>query len=282
MWKWIIIIVIGLYILPIFIDLLKSKDRKKFVRNLTKKEKVILGTILILVVIVIPSYLIGKNIMFKNKIKETVEKSEIYKYVDSYELSGFKNSTTNLNVNDGFDKLDDNVKLKYTKAIYDSVNSTILTYGDISDDRDTLMKLVNDHKVVIKASEGVYSFEYDSLKKPDGKEIKEVKNNSTESSDSNITIKSYNNDKTLQSGQSITLNKDTLVCSSRDTLDKMLSFLNANNKEAASNMLLNGQATMLKKGTKVNVIDSGIIVTQIETLDGSNWFAPRETIQAAL
>ncbi|KIL06893.1 hypothetical protein SR42_15080 [Clostridium botulinum] len=108
-----------------------------------------------------------------------------------------------------------------------------------------------------------------------------VGNDSNSISSSNENS-SQPNDKILHSGQSIVLNKDALVCSSKDSLDKMLSFLNANNKDAATNMLLNGQATMLSKGTKINIIDAGVVVTKIETLNGESWFAPREIIEQEL
>lgn len=102
---------------------------------------------------------------------------------------------------------------------------------------------------------------------------------STSSSNKNS---SQSNDKTLRSGQSIVLNKDELVCSSKENLDKLLSFINQKNKDGENQMLLNGQATFLRKGTKLNVIDGGIAVTEIETSTGEHWFTTRETIQDAL
>lgn len=277
MWKWVLIIVACIYVIPIIVDTIKAKDSKKCFENLSKKEKIIVVVILILIIIVMPSYLVGKNMILKNKVRETIERTAIYNYVSSYETSGFKNSTINLNVNDEFGNLDDNTKLKYAKEIYSSVDTAIYIYGGI--DKDDLPQLVRDHKVIIKAREGEYKFEYESLEKPDGKEVKEAKDDSLIS---NATTKSYNNDKTLRSGQNIILSKNTPVCSSKDNLDKMLSFINANNNEAVNNMILKGQATILSKGTQVNVIDSGILVTEIETLSGESWFAPREVIQDAL
>lgn len=277
MWKWILLIIGSIYIVPIIIDTIKAKDKMRFLKSLTKKQKIISVVILILIVILMPSYFIGKSIILKNKVRETVEKSEIYKYVDSYETKGFENSTINLNVNDGFGKLDDNTKLKYSKEIDSSVNSTIHIYGDI--DTDDLPQLVHEEKVIINASEGQYKFQYESLEKPDGKEIREINNNSSNSS---ATTKSYTNDKTLRSGQSIVLNKDELVCSSKANLDKLLSFINKKNKDGENQMLLNGQATFLRKGTKLNVIDAGIAVSEIETSNGQHWFTTRETLQDAL
>lgn len=125
---------------------------------------------------------------------------------------------------------------------------------------------------------GQYKFKYESLEKPDGKEIKEFKNNSTESSNSNTTTKSYNNDKTLRSGQSISLNKDILVCSSKDNLDKLISFISQKNNDGQNQMLASGEAKILSKGTKVNIIKAGITV-EMETSDNKKWFAPMEAIK---
>jgi hypothetical protein len=88
--------------------------------------------------------------------------------------------------------------------------------------------------------------------------------------------------KELHSGQSVTLNKDELVCSSKANLDKLLSIINQKNKDGENQMLLNGQATFLRKGTKLNVIDGGIAVSEIETSTGEHWFTTRETLQDAL
>lgn len=114
------------------------------------------------------------------------------------------------------------------------------------------------------------------------KQQTENNNSASSSSSSSETSSSKPNDKNLRSGQSIVLNKNILVCSSKDNLDKMLSFMSAKNEDGQNQMLLNGQATILSKGTKVNVIDAGIAVTKIETLNSETWFAPREMIEAAL
>lgn len=82
---------------------------------------------------------------------------------------------------------------------------------------------------------------------------------------------------TLHSGQSITLKDDTLVCSSKNNLDKMLSFMSQKNKDGQNQMLLNGQATILSKGTKVNVTSVGI-TTEVES-NGKKWYAPMEVFQ---
>jgi len=83
---------------------------------------------------------------------------------------------------------------------------------------------------------------------------------------------------TLHSGQSVTLSNNTLVCSSKDNLSKMLSFMREKNEDGQNQMLLNGQATILSKGTKVNVISTGMTV-EIETSDNKKWVVPMELVK---
>lgn len=82
---------------------------------------------------------------------------------------------------------------------------------------------------------------------------------------------------TLHSGQSVTLSDDTLVCSSKENEDKLLSYIREKNTNGENQMLLNGQATILKKGTKVNVTSVGI-TTEIE-VSSKKWYAPMEVIK---
>lgn len=79
-------------------------------------------------------------------------------------------------------------------------------------------------------------------------------------------------------GQSITLSQDTPVCSSKENVNKMISYVQNNNNDGASEMEKNGEATVLPAGTKVNIVKSGI-VTEIETESGEKWFAPNEVIK---
>lgn len=79
----------------------------------------------------------------------------------------------------------------------------------------------------------------------------------------------------------MTLKKDELVCSSKANLDKLLSLINKKNNDGENQMLLNGQATLLRKGTKINIIDAGVSVSEIETSSGEHWFTTRETLQDA-
>lgn len=82
----------------------------------------------------------------------------------------------------------------------------------------------------------------------------------------------------ITTGQSITLSDDTLVCTSKANEDKLISFINANNTSGENGMIQRGEAVILPKGTKVNIIDAGI-TTEIETQDGQDYFAPMELIK---
>lgn len=90
-------------------------------------------------------------------------------------------------------------------------------------------------------------------------------------------VSSTSSKTTLHSGQSVTLSDGTLVCSSKENLSKMLSFMREKNKDGQNQMLINGQTTILSKGTKVNVINTGI-TAEIE-VNGEKWFAPYELIK---
>lgn len=82
----------------------------------------------------------------------------------------------------------------------------------------------------------------------------------------------------LKSGQSLKLSENALVCSSKDNVDKIISYINNDNQEAIQNMHLRGEATVLKSGTTIDIIKVGI-VTEIETQNGERWFAPFEVFE---
>lgn len=81
-----------------------------------------------------------------------------------------------------------------------------------------------------------------------------------------------------QSGQSITLSDVTPVCSSKENLDKLLSYIREKNNSGIQSMYSRGEVKDLQKGTKVNVTKAGI-VTEIETSGGQKWYAPMEAIK---
>jgi len=86
------------------------------------------------------------------------------------------------------------------------------------------------------------------------------------------------NKTTLHSGQSLTLSNDTPVCSSKENLDKMISFISQKNDDGENQMIASGKAKILSKGTKVNIISTGTTI-EIETSDNKKWFAPMEVIK---
>lgn len=82
----------------------------------------------------------------------------------------------------------------------------------------------------------------------------------------------------LTSGKRITLSDDAPVCSSKENVDKMISFVQNNNSKGQQEMIQRGEATILPKGTEVNIVKSGIVI-EIETQNGTRWFAPEEAIK---
>jgi hypothetical protein len=82
----------------------------------------------------------------------------------------------------------------------------------------------------------------------------------------------------LKIGQSIILSDDTPVCSSKDNVDKMISYVKNKNTSATQGMMLRGEADILSKGTKINVVKIGTI-TQIETDSGATWYTIKEMLK---
>lgn len=79
----------------------------------------------------------------------------------------------------------------------------------------------------------------------------------------------------FSNGQSIILSADTPVCSSKENVDKLINYVREKNNSAVNTMYARGEVKDLPKGTKVNVIKAGI-VTEVETENGTHWFAPME------
>ncbi|MGU9539185.1 hypothetical protein ACQX0N_09415 [Clostridium tepidum] len=82
----------------------------------------------------------------------------------------------------------------------------------------------------------------------------------------------------LSSGERITLSEDALVCSSKKNVDKMIDYIHEKNSAGKQEMYERGDATILPKGTEVNIVKVGI-VTEVETENGQTWFAPIEVFQ---
>ncbi|NFE72564.1 hypothetical protein FC758_01295 [Clostridium botulinum] len=83
---------------------------------------------------------------------------------------------------------------------------------------------------------------------------------------------------TLHSGESLTLSKDAPVCSSKENVKKMISFINEKNDDGQNRMISNGEAKILSKGTKVDIVKIGATV-EMETSDNKKWFAPIEVVK---
>lgn len=98
---------------------------------------------------------------------------------------------------------------------------------------------------------------------------------SSQSSSSPSSSSSSSSSSIPQTGQSITLSDVTPVCSSKENVDKLLSYLREKNDSGLKSMYSRGEVKDLPKGTKVNVVKMGL-VTEVETASGTHWFAPME------
>lgn len=98
------------------------------------------------------------------------------------------------------------------------------------------------------------------------------------SNSSNSSNTSTKTNSSYSSGDRITLSDDAPVCTSKENVRKMISYVQKGNKAGQEEMLKRGQATILYKGTEINIIKSGTI-TEIETKSGLKYFAPREAIK---
>lgn len=90
---------------------------------------------------------------------------------------------------------------------------------------------------------------------------------------------SDNNSAQIESGKEITLKKDAPVCSSKKNVDLMIDYVKNKNETAIELMEQNGEAKVIPAGTKITIVDSGILVTEIEDESGDHWFAPYETFE---
>lgn len=214
MLKWIIIIICSLVLISGIKQLIKSDNKKMHIRNLPKSEKVIYLLIIAGAIIYISSLGI-KNYNLYSNVRKTIEESKIHKYVESYDISGYKYATVMLKVNDDFIKSDDMEKLKISKEVYDSVNSTVFNYGNI--EKEDIDSLVEAQKVIINTSDGQYNYRGWGLKKPDGKEIREEVKNTTSNSNSSSN-KNYSNTNSNISNDK----KGELLAIAKDEVQKRL------------------------------------------------------------
>ncbi|ENK1242979.1 hypothetical protein AB2063_001107 [Clostridium botulinum] len=82
----------------------------------------------------------------------------------------------------------------------------------------------------------------------------------------------------LSSGERITLSEEAVVCSSKENVDKLIDYIREENSAGKQEMYERGDAITLPQGTEVNIVKVGI-VTEVETENGSTWFAPIEVFQ---
>ena len=79
------------------------------------------------------------------------------------------------------------------------------------------------------------------------------------------------------SGDKYTLTADAPVCNSKKNVDKMINFVAQHNSEGQQSMFAKGEATIISKGTTVNIIKTGIVV-EIE-VGKQRYYAPKEAIK---
>ena len=98
-------------------------------------------------------------------------------------------------------------------------------------------------------------------------------------SDSSSSSSSSSSSTSIVSGKDLTLVDDTIFATSKDNENKLESYLGQNNTSAEQDMLGNGEAIGLLKGTTVHVIDAGAGVTEVETSDGTDYYTPTCMLQ---
>lgn len=83
----------------------------------------------------------------------------------------------------------------------------------------------------------------------------------------------------IESGKEVILKQDTPVCSSKKNVDTMINYVSNHNNNGINTMIQSGEAEVLPAGSKVNVVDAGILTTEIQDEYGQHWFTPRDTLQ---
>lgn len=85
--------------------------------------------------------------------------------------------------------------------------------------------------------------------------------------------------KTPISGENAKITEDMPVAVSKESLDEMINYINANNKEALGRMALRGEFFKVNKGDRVTVVKSGFLSSEVEVIEtGQRGFVPNEFI----
>ena len=182
-----ILIIISFIIIGIDI-IIKGKITKKIGRNFT------IGLMILIVISFIGIFFVKPIIVTKISIKKEIKNSKLNKYIVSYDLSGYKNSTITVKGDNSFLKLDDKTKFNYMNEVEKLVNNCILMNYNFHGNEDALMKLVKDNKVILKVDNKEYVTQYDTLD-VNGKEVYVKPVNKVKHVDENINTPRLNTPK---------------------------------------------------------------------------------------
>ncbi|MBU3114339.1 hypothetical protein [Clostridium lacusfryxellense] len=89
-----------------------------------------------------------------------------------------------------------------------------------------------------------------------------------------------NSDSSIPSiGENIILSDNVLCGTSKDNLDKALSFISEKNSEGLDGMLSSGEAFEFSKGTKINIIGAKSASFEIEDNNGKSGYTIMEAVK---
>jgi len=80
-------------------------------------------------------------------------------------------------------------------------------------------------------------------------------------------------------GESVTLSQQTLCGTSKENLDKALSFISEKNSSGLDGMIADGECFEIPKDTKVNVIGYKGATLEIETPSGQSGYTVVEAVK---
>lgn len=195
--NWTLIIEILLVI--IFLYLLYDFFAKGRVRRKIGKKKDLI-CIFSIIIIFIAFTFVRPILLNKYTIKNSISKSCLDRYIDNYELSGYKDSTVTIKALSSFNLLDDKTKFEYMNNVRTSVETSIYKNFDDGFGSLNLMKLVKDEKVIVNIDGHQYECYSDDLTL-DGKEVyqNKVVTNNNDNNDYEYSYNDYEygyNDKT--------------------------------------------------------------------------------------
>lgn len=77
--------------------------------------------------------------------------------------------------------------------------------------------------------------------------------------------------KTVTTGDRAYINTNAYAASTKDNLDLMLNYINAENDNGLNEMILTGKVFTVKKGTEVNIVERTFATVQVSYSGGSGW-----------